>query len=72
MTDLDSRLLAAHEAGDTPALVDLYKEAADTAPDADAAGFFLTHAYVFALEINHPDAAALRARLVETGRETPG
>lgn len=71
MNDLDARLLNAHAAGDHQALVGLYRAAAEAAHDADAAGFFLTHAYVFALEQNHPDAHALRAALVAQGRETP-
>ncbi|MCB1343038.1 MAG: hypothetical protein KDK24_18610 [Pseudooceanicola sp.] len=66
---LDDRLLTAHAAGDRAALVALYTEAAETAADANAAGFFLTHAYVWALELGHPDAAALRSRLVAEGRE---
>ena len=47
----------------------LYTEAAETSVDADAAGFFLTHAYVWALELGDPAAANLRARLVAEGRE---
>lgn len=71
MTDLDDRLLAAHLAQDGTALVALYAEAAAAADSPDAAGFYLTHAYVFALETNHPDAPALRAALIAEGRETP-
>ena len=66
---LDDRLLAAHAAHDRAALVALYTEAAETSVDADAAGFFLTHAYVWALDLGHPAAAGLRARLVAEGRE---
>ncbi len=69
MTDLDERLLAAHAARNHRALVDLYREAAEAAKTPDAAGFYLTHAYVFALEQDHPAAPALRARLVSEGRE---
>lgn len=69
MNGLDARLLEAHARDDHPALVTLYSEAADTARDADAIGFYLTHAYIFALELGHPDAASLHARLKETGRE---
>ena len=47
----------------------LYREGADTAASDDAAYFFLTQAYVFALETNHPEAAALRERLAAGGRE---
>jgi len=70
MSDLDARLIAAHEAGDKPALVTLYTEAADVANDVDAACFYLTHAYVFALDAGHPAAATLHARLVAQGRES--
>lgn len=69
MSDLNARLLAAHHAQDKPALVRLYQEAADTANDCNAAGFYLTHAYVFALELAHCDAPKLHARLKADGRE---
>ncbi len=71
MTDLDAQLLAAHAAGDHVALVTLYTQAADAAPDWDRACFFLTHAYVFALEKGDARATVLRAQLVSHGRETP-
>jgi hypothetical protein len=71
MNALNDRLLAAHEAQDSTALVTLYQEAAAQAPDDDTRGFFLTHALVFALERNHPDADRLRAMLVKMGRELP-
>lgn len=69
MNDLDRRLLAAHRQDDKAALIALYQEAADTAASVEAAGFYLTHAYVFALETGDAAAPALRARLVEMGRE---
>lgn len=69
MRDLDARLLAAHEARDGPALIPLYEEAALGAADDTARGFYLTHAYVFALEAGDPRAEGLRARLVTMGRE---
>lgn len=69
MSDLDARLLDAHMAGDRRALVALYRQAADAARQADARGFYLTHAYVYALEIGHPEIGALRNRLKEMGRE---
>ena len=68
MTDLDTRLLAAHAADDRRALVALYTEAADCANSVDAACFYLTHAYVFGLELNHADVPALFARLRAQGR----
>lgn len=65
---LNAALLAAHARGDHRALVTLYTQAADEAPDVDSCCFFLTHAYIFALEQGHPDAAALHDRLAAAGR----
>ncbi len=70
MSDLNAKLLAAHTRGDRAAMVTLYRAAADT-DDTDRRAFFLTQAHVFALEIDHPDAAAIRSELVALGRETP-
>ena len=53
--------------------MDLYAVAAErseAAGNTDAACFYLTHAYVFALEAGAPEAPALRQRLVGMGRET--
>ncbi|MGZ2257719.1 hypothetical protein [Roseobacter sp. A03A-229] len=69
MSDLDARLLAAHEADDRTALVQLYSEAADLAESDDARAFYLTHAYVFALDIGAAQAETLRQALVALGRE---
>ncbi|THH38931.1 hypothetical protein E4Z66_05080 [Aliishimia ponticola] len=67
--DLNDRLLSAHASGDIRALITLYEEAANSANEDTARGFYLTHAYVFALEAGAPEAATLRARLVDMGRE---
>ena len=69
---LDDALLAAHESGDVCDLVRLYTEAADRSEqcqDIDAACFFLTHAYVFALEAGIPEAGTLNNRLADYGRD---
>ncbi len=66
---LDTRLLAAHETGDRPSLVSLYREAAETANADEARGFYLTHAYVYALESGHHLAPDLHAMLRAMGRE---
>jgi hypothetical protein len=69
---LDGEILAAHERGDVTALSDLYRQAADRLErtgDIDAACFFLTQAYVFALEYGLPAARTLHGRLVSYGRE---
>lgn len=71
MTDLDQRLLAAHERDDKPALIALYAEAAQNAKTSDAAGFYMTHAFVFALETGDPRSVQLRQWLVDQGREMP-
>lgn len=71
---LDAALIAAHEAEDLALLTTLYQEAADAAERAgktDAACFYLTHAYVFALQSGSDVARALNERLSELGREAP-
>ena len=68
---LEARLLAAHAKADTEELISGYALAADRAEmagDIDKACFFLTHAWVFALEAGDPRAAALHARLVSEDR----
>ena len=69
MSELNARMIAAHEARDKAALVALYTEAADAANALDAECFFLSHAYIFALEAGSPQEATLRARLLAHGRE---
>ncbi len=69
---LDARLQAAARAGDAPALVEGYRLAADLATRAsrpDEAGFFLTHAYVWALVAgDQRSAEVLAAALRRAGR----
>lgn len=68
---LDRELIAAHERQDGTALVRLYGLAGDRAEaagDIDAACFYLTHAFVFALEAGAPEAPALNRRLAARGR----
>ena len=69
---LDAALLKAHEAGDAARLQALYTEAADSEEaggNIEAACFYLTHAYVFALEAGLPEAGALNRRLAKHGRD---
>ena len=68
MTSLQDRLLDAHAQGDQMALVALYTEAADSNDVVDAACFYLTHAYIFALELGDPASETLFARLKVHGR----
>lgn len=66
---LDAQLIQAHARQDRAALVGLYTAAADSANDLDAACFYLTHAYVFALEQGDMRAPDLHSRLKAEGRE---
>ncbi|KUJ77131.1 hypothetical protein [Ruegeria profundi] len=69
--ELDRLLIEAHDRKDHAALIRYYTLAADeceAAQDIDAACFYLTHAFVFALESGAPEAEALNARLVAYGR----
>ena len=66
--ELDTEHVEAHVTGDQRALVTLYAQAADQARDVDAACFYLTHAYIFALELGHPETADLHRRLATHGR----
>lgn len=72
MLSLEDHLLDAHDKGDGRALTKLYAQAADEKEalgDTEAACFYLTHAFVFALETGAPEEAALQARLHAYGRE---
>ncbi|MEP1205806.1 MAG: hypothetical protein ABJM29_12385 [Rhizobiaceae bacterium] len=74
MGDLDAQLLLAHERRDHAALVALYAQAADqreAANDIEATCFFLTQAFIFALECGDPQVEILNRRLVAYGREEP-
>ena len=69
---LDKALIAAHEMGDHGELVQLYRQASAymlTRGQVDAGCFFLTQAYVFALEIGAAEAPEIRRILVTHGRE---
>lgn len=71
LNELDTHLLQAHSDHDVPALIRLYALAADQADqrqDHDAACFYLTHAFVFALEDGAPEADELNRQLYERGR----
>lgn len=69
--NLDTALLAAHAANDVSELIRLYTMAGDRSEqrqDVDAACFYLTHAFVFALEAGAPEARDLNKRLADQGR----
>ncbi|NNE78884.1 MAG: hypothetical protein HKN18_01305 [Silicimonas sp.] len=65
-------MMAAHGSCNLPELVDLYATAAnwaETEGDVDRCCFFLTQAWVYAMEAGSPDANQLRNRLVAHGRD---
>ena len=68
MSALDRQLLAAHAQDNTTALIGLYTEAGEQAPEEVASAFFLTHAFIFALEAGDARAADLHTRLKAMGR----
>ncbi|GAB5433075.1 hypothetical protein [Tritonibacter mobilis] len=71
---LHHAILAAHAQHDLAQLVELYAIAADgkeAEGDTDAACFFLTQAFVFALEAGVARAQELNHRLVAYGRAWP-
>ncbi|MEM8849913.1 MAG: hypothetical protein AAGE03_07735 [Pseudomonadota bacterium] len=63
----DAAILTAHQADDRARLVTLYAEAAAARAD-DARAFFLTHAWIFALEAGDARADDLRQALARMGR----
>ncbi|WP_323776547.1 hypothetical protein [Leisingera sp.] len=72
--ELDQALLKAHQDKDSAALVHFYTLAGDRAEaagDINAACFYLTHAFVFALEAGLPDARELNRRLAAQDRAHP-
>jgi len=66
---LNTRLLAAHHNNDRGALIALYQDAAQQAADENAQGFYLTQAYIFALEAGDPAADRIKSRLVALKRD---
>ena len=69
--ELDRALLEAHGRHDVDALTTLYSEAAalrESEDDIDAACFYLTQAFVFALENGSSQAKMLNERLVSYAR----
>lgn len=67
---LDQALISAHLADDVDALIGLYQQAAKEADTDDQKAFFLTHAYIFALERGDRRAASIQRELIAMGRDT--
>ena len=71
--ELNAALLGAHDRNDKETLVTLYRKAGQNFLDAgeiDAGCFYLTQAYIFALDTDHDTAPDLHRLLVTHGRET--
>ncbi len=69
--ELDAQLLDAHAGKNAAKIAYHYGLAADQAEieeDIDRACFFLTHAWIFALEAGDPAADQYRSRLAVYGR----
>ncbi len=69
--EIDARLLEAHAGGSLVDIAFHYARAADQSEeqgDIDRACFFLTHAWIFALEAGDPIADDHRSRLAAYGR----
>ena len=70
--ELDAALLAAHDSRDAALIAALYAEAGAqeaSLGEHEAACFFWTQGYVWALEAGSPLAEHLHARLKAAGRE---
>lgn len=69
--DLDRKIIVAHRDRDLPLLATLYERAADLAlseGDCSQGYYFLTQAWIFALDAEMPQANYLCNRLVAAGR----
>ena len=70
MRALDDALRAAHQRAQGPEIARLYAKAAQNYEgDLTRASFYLTHAYVFALEAGMPEAKDYHAQLKSWGKE---
>jgi hypothetical protein len=69
---LNESLITAHAANNKAQLVRLYRRAGDmmiSEGNIDAASFYLTHAYIFALDVGDDAAPEIHKMLVGYGRE---
>ncbi len=68
----EQQIQQAHHSGNMVLLSTLYAQAADELEadgDTDAACFYLTQAYIFALDAGLPSATAYNKRLADHGRD---
>ena len=72
LTQLDHEILAAHADGDAARLPALYRQAGEAMladGKVNTGCFYLTHAYIYALEAGFPMARDIHQILVSHGRE---
>jgi len=72
LAEINDQVLAAHEAGNLRQLPALYRRASQAlfeSGDIDPACFFLTQAYIYALDQGDPQAIEIHTILVSHGRE---
>ncbi len=72
LDEIDKALLGAHATGDKPSLVNLYRAAGNhmlRLGALDAGCFYLTQAYIFALDCGDDQAHEIHKILVAHGRE---
>lgn len=72
LSRLQEKLMIAHEAGDQKAMVRHYHQAGTLLldqGDIDAGCFYLTQAYIHALELNDPATKSIHQVLTAHGRE---
>lgn len=66
--NLNADILAAHAAQDKVALVGLYAQASERVTNQSECAFFLTQAYIFALDAGDKRAKGFAKRLSDLGR----
>ena len=69
-SDLEEKILIAHQNNDGLKLAELYAEAAYNSPNENKACFFMVNAYTHALECKHPDTQSFFQFLKKHARET--
>ena len=68
-SDLEEKILIAHQNNDGLKLAELYAEAAYNSPNKNKACFFMVNAYTLALEYSHPKTQSFFQFLKKHARE---
>ncbi|ABD54805.1 hypothetical protein [Jannaschia sp. CCS1] len=67
----EAALRTARGTGDWSDVIALYLKAAEAEGDPQGTAFYLTHAYIHALEAGDPRVPSLKTRLVALGADVP-